>query len=157
MNVREPVQITVTEHISNCIRKIWAARASLSFDFGSHDVHTDTHPEKKTLEAFPFETVIGRHHLFAVDVCGTLWKLDNRHEPIKRLDTGKVAQYHLLLQGNVNIETSETNENWRITWCTSLSHCSVQLSTVPWLSDRSGWRGCRMVVVVGCLNAPATS
>ena len=35
---------------------------------------------QKTLDAFPFEAVTGRHRLITVDVCGTLWKLDNRQE-----------------------------------------------------------------------------
>ena len=35
---------------------------------------------RKAHEAIPFEAVIGRSHLFAVDVWGTLWKLYNWQE-----------------------------------------------------------------------------
>ena len=37
---------------------------------------------------FLFEAVIGRHRLFAVDVCGTVWELDNPQEM-----TGQTADY----------------------------------------------------------------
>ena len=29
---------------------------------------------------FAFEAVVRRHHVFDVDVCGTLWKLDKGHD-----------------------------------------------------------------------------
>ena len=49
-----------------------------SFHFDSDENHTDTH--KRICEAFPFETVIGRHNLLAVDVSEPLWTLGNRRE-----------------------------------------------------------------------------
>ena len=61
---------------SDCSGKFSVAIASFRFDFDLYENHTDAH--KKTRDAFPFEASIGRHRLFAVDVCGTLWKLDKR-------------------------------------------------------------------------------
>ena len=52
------------------------AVVSLCFDIHSFENHDDRH--EQTGDVFPCEAVIGRHRLFAVDVWGTLWTLDNR-------------------------------------------------------------------------------
>ena len=62
---------------------------------------------KRLATLFPFEAVIGRHRLFATDVCVTLWKLDNRQEMvIKLLVTGKVTQSLLLRKESDNVRAT---------------------------------------------------
>ena len=60
------------QHFPHCSRKVSVTTASHRFDFESHT--------RKTGDAFHFQAVIGRHHRFAVDVWGTLRKVDNRQE-----------------------------------------------------------------------------
>ena len=64
--------------MSDHSRTFWIAVTSHRFVFGSYESHTDTHNTSHNV--FPFEAVIGRHHLFAVDVWGTLRKLNNRQD-----------------------------------------------------------------------------
>ena len=52
--------------------------ASLRFDFGLYENHTDTHTQIR--DPFPYEASVGRHHPFAVDVSDTLILLGKRHD-----------------------------------------------------------------------------
>ena len=70
----DTLKLTLSPHvtpntISDCSRTSLVAIASFGFDFGSYENITGTH--KETREAFPFEAVVGRHDLFAVDVWRT--------------------------------------------------------------------------------------
>ena len=80
-------------------------------------VHTTTILTHK--ESLPFEAVVRRHRMYAVDVSGTLWKLDDRqeradHSACNSVPCTPTGKRSLISDGNRNILGLDRNSSLRL-------------------------------------------